>query len=40
MNTGAVTSKERHPYLGFIVAGIFLAIVFAVAAGVWFIFHP
>jgi len=40
MPAEAALAKERHPYIGWIAAGIFLAVTFSVAAVVWFIFHP
>ncbi|MGD0588089.1 MAG: hypothetical protein ABSA63_04770 [Thermoplasmata archaeon] len=32
--------RERNPYTGWIAAGIFLAVTFAAAAAIWFMFHP
>lgn len=40
MLPGATPTKERNPYVGWIAAGIFLAVTFSAATVVWFIFHP
>ena len=37
--TGEV-GRERSAYVGWWAATIFLAVTFAAAAVVWFIFHP
>jgi hypothetical protein len=33
-------TKQRNPYIGWIAAGIFLAVTIVGAAAVWIIFHP
>jgi len=38
-DTGGV-ARHRNPYLGWVVSGVVLMLVFASAAVLWFMFHP
>lgn len=40
MSGEAASSREGGNYVGWVAAGIVLAIVFAAATALWFMFHP
>lgn len=40
MSAATLPNQEKGSYVGWVAAGIVLALVFAGSALVWFMFHP